>query len=88
MQILIDIPYGHFLTIKDGFLNECIKSTTEAIVNGTILPKGHGRLIDVDELEQCKGIMNTIHGEIKYAIRMDDIRNMPTIIEADNEVEE
>lgn len=37
MKIVIDIPYGHYLTIKDGFLNECIKSTTEAIVNGTPL---------------------------------------------------
>lgn len=37
------------------------------------------RLIDADNLEECKEVMTTIHGECKYAVRMDDIRNMPTI---------
>lgn len=37
------------------------------------------RLIDADSLEECKEIMTTIDGESKYAVRMDDIRNMPTI---------
>ena len=37
------------------------------------------RLIDADNLEECKEIMTTISGESKYAVRMDDIRNMPTI---------
>jgi hypothetical protein len=46
MQIVIDIPYGHYLSIKDGYLKDCIKATTEAIMNGTILPKEHGNLID------------------------------------------
>lgn len=39
------------------------------------------RLIDADTLEECKEIMNTISGESKYVVRMDDIRNMPTIEE-------
>jgi ribulose-5-phosphate 4-epimerase/fuculose-1-phosphate aldolase len=56
-----------------------------AIINGTPLLKGHGRLIDAAELDECVGMMTTIDGESKYAIRMDDIRNMPTIIEADKE---
>lgn len=60
----------------------------DAIINGTPLPKGHGRLIDVDELEECKEIMNTIMDESKYAVMMDDIRNTSTIIEADKESED
>lgn len=50
MQIVIDIPYGHYLSIKDGYLKDCIKATTEAIVNGTILPKGHGDIVDIETL--------------------------------------
>lgn len=56
-----------------------------AMKNGTPLPKGHGRLIDADELEECKEMMNDIMDESKYAIRMDDVRNVPTIIEAEEE---
>lgn len=44
----------------------------EAISKGTILPKGHGRLIDVDDIE------NHIIGSV-------DTRDCPTIIEADKE---
>lgn len=35
---MIDIPYGHYCTIKDGFLSECLQATTEAILNGTLIP--------------------------------------------------
>lgn len=59
-----------------------------AVLNGILLPKRHGRLIDTSELDECKEIMNTISGESKYAVRMDDIRNIDTIIEADTEREE
>ena len=82
MQIVIDIPDNKYQWIKDSpvtYDNEYCK----AIRRGTPLPKGHGRLIDADELEECKEIMNTISGESKYAVRMDDIRNMSTVIEAD-----
>lgn len=56
-----------------------------SVRNGTPLPKGYGDLIDRRELEECKEIMNTISGESKYVVRMDDIRDAPTIIEADKE---
>ena len=38
------------------------------------------RPIDADNLDECKEIMNTIDGESMYAVRMDDIRSMPTTI--------
>ncbi len=84
MQIVINISYGHYLTIKDGFLNECIKSTTEAIVKGTILPKGHGRLID-EERVSLSGIH--FETELDHAMMIGRLNSAPTIIEADNEVE-
>lgn len=48
----------------------------DAIKSGTLLPKGHGRLIDGDELESRM--------KIGYCI----VRDAPTIIEADKEGEE
>ena len=80
MKVLIEIDEKMYQNVLNG--TYC-GTLYEALKNGTPLPKGHGRLIDADELEECKEIMNTISGESKYAVRMDDIRDMPTIIEAD-----
>ena len=52
------------------------------------LPEHHGRLIDADTLDECKEVVDTITGECKYAVRMDDIRNVPTIIPATKEGEQ
>ena len=86
IELVVKLPEGAFELLKtkgvDWLGAEHILS---AVAEGTPLPKGHGRLIDADALEECKEIMNTISGESKYAVRMDDIRNMPTIIEADEE---
>ena len=55
-----------------------------AIANGIPLPKGHGRLIDVDEIDEIKcpiKMYNT--DDHKYGVYMEDIRKLPTVIEAD-----
>lgn len=52
----------------------------QAIANGIQLPKGHGRLIDADELTKsilCK----------TFGLRSVDIENAPTIVEADRSEE-
>lgn len=77
MQIVIDIPQG----LKDDFENERWTALTcammkDALEEGTVLPKGHGRLIDADELESRM--------KIGYCI----VRDAPTIIEADKAGEE
>jgi hypothetical protein len=53
-----------------------------AIQNGTPLPKGHGRLIDADELKEHK-----YHDNHRYenAVAVAYIDWAPTIIEADKE---
>ena len=84
MQIVIDIPnslYANLQKIERGSIAS--KRVLDCVRNGTPLPKGHGRLIDANELEECKEMMNTISGESKYAVLMANIRNIPTIIEAD-----
>lgn len=68
----------------------------ERIQNGSPLPKGHGKLIDVDTLEFRNVTVSYGYdwecGESTYAeeeiVRADDIWNAPTIIEADKEDKE
>lgn len=57
----------------------------DAIANGTPLPKGHGRLIDVDKLELDDGYSNYDGYYHRYS--QSQICNAPTIIEADAESE-
>ena len=82
MQIVIDIPEEDFERCKKKFQMR-INIMGDAIANGIPLPKWHGRLIDADALEECKEVMNTIMNECEYAVRMDEVRNVPTIIKAD-----
>lgn len=97
MQIVIDIPQG----LKDDFENERWTALTcammkDALEEGTVLPKGHGRLIDADVLMRLYGLEDAtkygnetaeqqIHSYdtmMMYEIA-DMIDDAPTIIEAD-----
>lgn len=51
------------------------------IVNGTVLPKGHGRLIDADAINIHD--VSPAYGMEVYGITQDDIEYEPTVIEAD-----
>ena len=51
MQIVIEIPnsiYANLSKIVNG--SNASKRIIDCVKNGTPLPKGHGRLIDADEL--------------------------------------
>lgn len=74
MQIVIDIPEEEYNIIKK--FNAPMTWAEHLIAAGTPLPKGHGRLIDADELESRM--------KIGYCI----VRDAPTIIEADKVGEE
>lgn len=53
-----------------------------AVLNGTPLPEGHGRLKDVDWIDDnCEHHHSDTDGSWCYAWK--DIENAPTIIEAD-----
>ena len=88
MQIVIDIPVITLLNITSRELLLCSREDIEklelAIKNGTPLPKGHGRLIDVDKLELDDGYSNYDGYYHRYS--QSQIYNAPTIIEADSEV--
>ena len=72
MQIVIDIPDEKY----DRLLYQDIISLRSYVENGIVLPKGHGRLIDVDEVIKIANKKNDLHGAIW---------NAPTIIKADRE---
>lgn len=82
IEVIIKMPEEQYNTIKSDLYNtfpaEMRKWGLEAIRNGTPLPKGHGDLIDRQELLKsplCK----------TFGLRSVDIENAPTIIEADKE---
>ena len=80
MKLIIDIPNYNLDKVQNGSIacGEILK----AVKNGTPLPKGHGRLKDVDWIDDnCEVHYSDKDGSWCYAWR--DIDNAQTIIEAD-----
>lgn len=97
MKIVIDIPEQAYEVIKRNALvthAHNLALLTEWIAEGTPLPKGHGRLIDADKIEwfgcnfegraciESKGDCSVCNYADCYAKQ---VRELPTIIEADKE---
>ena len=97
MKLIIDIPNWLYADMKEYKHPDVLD---KAILNGVPLPKGHGRLIDADDLMKLYGFENaTKYGNktaeqqtysydtmMMYEIR-DMIDDAPTIIPADKESE-
>ena len=91
MQIVIEVPdkvYQEFIDGVDSMENTVI--IHNAVCDGTVLSKGHGRLVDVDKLVgHCGERALDCYGDCDkcdyYVVRIDDLRNAKTIIEADKE---
>ncbi len=86
MQIVIDIPEKIYIHLHDGGSIGASLMIENAIKKGTPLPKGHGDLIDINDIEWAR------HQEerdyIDYdVIDWDDIKNASIIIPADKEEE-
>ena len=84
MQIVIDIPeeiYEEIKTTKSIYRTGA-KVLCNAIVNGTPIPKGHGRLIDADTIYL---IDEDFLYQSDYVVAEGAVDNAPTIIEADKE---
>ena len=83
MQIVIEIHEKDYQSMKNGHIPYSVLST---IINGTPLPKGHGRLIDYGYVMDA--IDDWINeGEYDYTnatnYLRNRIRNVPTIIPAE-----
>ena len=77
MKIVIDIPKGIYeMFISGNYPKFYACDVTDVLKKGTVLPKGHGRLIDADAF--ANKFDTNINGRIgdKYIMA-------PTIIEAD-----
>lgn len=96
MQIVIDIPeeeYQTYINHTEAILDSSIPLVHQdllmAVINGTPLPKGHGRLIDADALNISYGVFvpkvkgNVVFGCPADAVFADELENAPTIIDAD-----
>ena len=80
MQIVIDIPEKLYqMQISDDWIGNIY--IRNAIVNGIPLPKGHGRLADIDKLIKAT-FYNPLH--CPY-ITKEDIDDAKTVIPADKE---
>lgn len=90
MQIVIDIPEE--LKNKIDNANEdnyraylwWFETTLYyAIKNGTVLPKGYGKLIDADAFAICGEYLEKLYGSDFYWEFKKQLDKQPTIIEAD-----
>ena len=79
MQIVINIDEDLYEMCRDSLGDE--DNIEGIIANGTPLPKGHGRLVDLDKM--CADYWDGNYMEIHE----DDLKNIKPIIEADTESE-
>ena len=87
MQIVIDIDEEDYKRIQDtsDVFNSLTSRAYSAIRNGTPLPKGHGRLTDMDEAIKCLEEV-TDSKEKQYALYLIDWAcSKRVLIEADKE---
>ena len=87
MKLIIDIHKDQYEFIKQSMTMDKVKDyhallydICEHIANGTPLPKGHGRLIDADEL-----LKKNLGADYDCRITSSGIINAPTVLEADTE---
>lgn len=86
MQIVIDMPQKVYKAICDKNALGCDISDIKNIIrNGTPLPKGHGRLIDADEVIDNLFNSSLYDDDYYYSIAWHKVKDTPTIIEADKE---
>lgn len=82
MQIVIDIPGEMVKALEQGCFGAMynIYDLCGCVMNGTPLPKGHGRLIDADALF-------SEYSEVSLpAYIIEPFMNAPIVLEADREV--
>ena len=78
-----DVDYERLIA-SNGFSPKVLKGLCEAVKNGTILPKGHKRLIEdnfkVGPVFDEEGCLTGY-----WYVTQEDLKNALTIIEADKE---
>ena len=91
IELVIKIPESVIEHLKDGSFGARIEDRSalvDAVMNGTPLPKGHGRIIDEGQITQVSyhEYISKVSGwQILHCFI--DGTDAPTIIEADTESE-
>lgn len=83
MKLIIDISEGIKTVIDMNGTNEFVAEMLwQAVKNGTPIPDNatNGDVISLKDMEECKELMTDINGDTVYAVRMSDIRQLPSII--------
>ena len=90
MKVVIEIDKDYYEILKHDVDKGMDYLPCVLIAKGTPLPKGHGRLIDVNDLLDVLNLEDNDYnrdintGEI---ITLENIDRIPTIIEADKEIQ-
>ena len=88
MQIVIDISEEMYEELKYLNVHGFTTAVEEAVANGTPLPKGHGKLFDVNDILDRIGLEdNDANREenVGEIVTLEDFDYIPTIIPADTE---
>ena len=95
MKVVVDIPEEWVTWIEQGCFGNKVKNSNYELVgqimNGVVLPRNHGRLIDADSIGYTHSIARSLddsHNWNELCATKDEIDAIPTIIEAESEVEE
>lgn len=90
MEIVINIPEKLYYKIKSFNVTVSDNIPMASVINdGIPLPKGHGDLIDRNKLLDWSYaiISSNFTYKLNEVVDVDDIKDAPTIIKADKEVE-
>lgn len=89
MKVVINIPKKMLDWLRNGFLDDYDgKYAISAILNGTPLPKGHGDLIDIEELKDMLYLEDNDYNRdnnVAELVTLEDLDRLDVIIEADKE---
>lgn len=79
-RIVIEMTDALYEALMLGYEEPYSRAFGDCVRDGTVLPKGHGRLIDADDL-RCENADFDTYND--YCTMFDEIDCAPTIIEAD-----
>lgn len=88
MRVLIDCEAWNYTGVSGNNEHETLNMLLDAFSKAEMLPKGHGNLIDSEELLKKKVKFEDFDGDTFNIIHEETIINAPTIIEADKEKED
>ena len=86
MQIVIDISEEDYNFVKKQVADGITNPLKIRIANGTPIPKGHGRLIDVDNIQKITLEDSLTELTHKKGDEIYCYIDAPTVLEADKEI--